>query len=80
MSSGQSVPLQCYNMGHSVHGIYLYGEFTIIMGIVHAQGHYDRGTLSPGTPVYMCSGVGKPTDNPLLTFITFIYYNNPHSR
>ena len=42
--------LQCHNMGHNSHGIYLYGVRMIIMKHLNAGGHSDRGTLSPSTP------------------------------
>ena len=44
------LPLQCYNMGHSGHIIYLYGVSKILMGNLHAGGHSDQGTPSPSTP------------------------------
>ena len=43
---GPIVPLQCYNMGHNVHGINLYGVFMIIMDYLHVGDILTDG-LSP---------------------------------
>ena len=38
--------LQCYNMGHNVHGINLYGVIMTLMGNLHAGGQSSLGQLS----------------------------------
>ena len=43
--TGSNVP--CHNMDHNGHGINM-----ILMGNLHAGGHFDRGNLSPSTPKY----------------------------
>ena len=37
--------LQCYNMGHNVHGINLYGVIMTIMGHLHTGGQSSFGHL-----------------------------------
>ena len=44
-------PIQCYNMGHNVYGINMYGVLMIRMDNLHAGGHSDRGYHSYHTGV-----------------------------